>query len=574
MRPLISIDIFDTAIFRKVFRPTDIFDIVENEIGMNFKELRVRAQEKALRKVPNYTILDIYKAIPQFNPREEIRAEYYNCEANPYILNMYNNEEADYIFISDMYLSSDILKSMLEHCGYENPEVYVSCEYNASKASGNLFKRVEKVLGRKIDKHIGDNYNCDIIGAKKAGISEQEFVGPAKYNKEVVTPPLKDVKLRNLIINKELSTSSIEEKIGYVFAPLTLAFTKSLLEEANEDQTIFFNARDGYIMYIVARWLLKTKKRIKYCRFSRKSCQFPNINVNRRIDSEYNEKPMKFFKSLRIQTIQDFLDMFEFNGNYKEELSSLGITSSTNIEFRQDRQMLLAKFITLIQDDLYSKARKSRTNFLEYIKNLGMKNNDIFVDLGHFGSMQSIINKITGIKLKGRYVHTFEFKDYFTDVKEDKTSFLPKGMLLPFTGIAELIYSEPRGTVVSYSEEGSPILNKDSKYRKEVVRGILKGIFQGVKDILKEEITVNYEDCKTLIDRFLNSPTYEESQFGNSKLFENGSYREDESIVWYDKDLIKQGKLKECYSKSYWKTAFKVLIENDKEYKYLRNIVK
>lgn len=574
MRPLVSIDIFDTAIFRKVYKPTDIFDIVEKEVGGNFKELRVRAQEKALRAIPSYTILDIYKYLPKFNPREEIRAEYYNCEANPYILDMYNKGEADYIFISDMYLPSDVLKGMLEHCGYKNPEVYVSCEHGSTKAGGKLFKKVEALLGRKISKHIGDNYNCDILGAKKANIEEQEFVGPPIYNKEVVTPELKDVRLRKLIVDKELSNSSVAEKIGYLFAPLTLAFTKVTLDEAKDDQTIFFNARDGYVMYIIARWLLKTKKNIKYCRFSRKSCHFPNINVNRRIDSEYNEKAMKFFRSLRVQTIQDFLDTFDFEKDYKDELKELGITLSTNLDFRSDKQKLLSQFVTMIQTDIYEKARQERVNILKYIENLGMKDNDIFVDLGHFGSMQSIIHKITGYNLRGRYVHTFECGDYFKGVREDKASFLPKGVLAPFTGIVELIYSEPTGTVVSYTDKGVPVLNKDTKYRKEVVKGLLKGVIEGVKDILENKVAIYYDDCITLMNRFLYSPTLEEAKFGNSKLFENGSYKENESIVWFDKDLIRQGKLKECYNRSYWKTAFKIILENDKEYKSLRGIIK
>jgi predicted HAD superfamily hydrolase len=58
-----------------------------------------------------------------FNPKEEIKAEYVNCKANPYILEMYNKGEADYIFISDMYLPSTVIKSMLEKCGYKDPKV-------------------------------------------------------------------------------------------------------------------------------------------------------------------------------------------------------------------------------------------------------------------------------------------------------------------------------------------------------------------------------------------------------------------------------------------------------------------
>lgn len=569
---LISLDVFDTAIFRKVFKPTDIFHIVEDEVGHNFYNLRIEAQNKARRVSIFYNIFDIYNYISQFNPKEEIKTEYGNCKANPYILDMYNNSDDEFIFISDMYLPEKVIVGMLERCGYKNPKVFVSCDYNALKSDGKLFRIVEEVLGRKIDKHIGDNYNCDILGARRAGIGDTEYLGPAIYNKEVITPELKNVKLRKLLIDEELSNADVAEKIGYLFAPLVLGFTKKVLDEATYDQAIFFNARDSFLMYVVARWILKTDKKIKYCRFSRKSCQFPNIRTNYTIDSPHNEKARNFFRSLRIETIGDFVEMFNLKGDYSEALGKLGISLDTNIDLNKDKSKILLNFITLIQDDVYKRARQERNNILEYIDRIGMKSNDIFVDLGHNGSMQSIISRITRYNLKGRYIHTLGNNEYFKGVKEDKGSYLPYKMLYSYTGIVELVFSEPVGTVISY-QNGVPVLNRDFKFRKDVVRKLLKGTFRGVQDLVKENIEVDVEDCISIINRFLHKPTYSEARFGNSKLFENGSYNT-ESIVWFDRDLIRQGKLKECYSRSYWKTAFKILLENDNQLKHLKGLIK
>ena len=88
MKPLISLDVFDTAIFRKVLYPTDIFNLVEDEVGRNFKVQRIDAQNKCRKINIHYTLLDIYKNLPTFNPKDEIKAEYVNCEANSYILNL------------------------------------------------------------------------------------------------------------------------------------------------------------------------------------------------------------------------------------------------------------------------------------------------------------------------------------------------------------------------------------------------------------------------------------------------------------------------------------------------------
>ena len=574
MKPLISLDVFDTAIFRKVFNPTDIFNVVEDEVGHNFKELRIEAQDKARKKDIFYNLIDIYKELKfPFNPKEEIKAEYENCEANPYILDLYNKGEVDYIFISDMYLPSSVIKSILEKCGYKNPQVFVSCELRALKGSGLLFKKVEEILGRKISKHIGDNYQADIMGAQKAGIPEVEYIGPAIYNKEVITPPLESVKLRKLLINEELSDFLTEEKIGYIFAPLVLSFTQSILEEASEDQTIFFNARDSFILYVIARWILKTNKNIKYCRFSRKSCHLPNINTNFRIDSEINKKAMNFFRTLRISNIGELIETFDFNGNYNHILKEMGITETTSLDYTSQKNKIIEQFIISVQDELFAKARESRKNFKSYINSLGMKNGDIFVDLGHFGSMQSIIRVLTGISLHGRYIHRYIDEDYIKGMTEDKTSFLPVGYLRMYTGIAELIFSEPIGTCVGYTADGKCILNKDVKYRRSITKSILRGVIKGVKDILEEGIEIPYEDILKVLNRFFEFPTMIEALFANLPLFENGSYDTNESVVWFNKNFIRRGKLKECYNRSYWKPAFRLLMQNDPDLKSLIKVL-
>lgn len=574
MKPLVSLDVFDTAIFRKVFNPTDIFNVVEDKIGHNFKSLRLLAQDTVHKKDIFYNLIDIYKEIKfPFNPKEEIKAEYENCKANPYILNLYNKGEADYIFISDMYLPSSVIRSMLEKCGYKNPQVFVSCELRLLKGDGRLFKKVEEILGRKISKHIGDNYYADIVGAQRASIPEVEYIGPAIYNKEVLTPFLESVKLRKLLIDNELSNYGTEEKIGYIFAPLILSFTQSVLNEAADNQTIFFNARDGFILYVVARWLLKTFKKVKYCRFSRKSCHLPNINTNYQIDSEINNKAMNFFRTLRITNIGELIETFDFQRDYTAILNKLGIEKTTPLDYSSQKNKIIESFIVAAQDELFAKARESRKNFEAYINNLGMKSGDIFVDLGHFGSMQSIIRVLTGIPLVGRYTHRFETRDYFKGIKEEKSSFLPVGYLRMYTGITELIFSEPVGTCVGYTSDGKALLNKDIKYRKDITKKILKGVIRGVRDILSEGIEVPYDDILKILDRFFGNPTIEEAKFANLPLFENGSYDENESIVWYDENLIRHGKLRECYNRSYWKPAFKVLMNNDPDLKGLIRII-
>lgn len=576
MKPLISLDVFDTAIFRKVYNPTDIFKVVQDKIGGNFRADRILAQERARSKDVNYTLIDIYKSLPfPYSPKEEIKVEYENCQPNPYVLNLYNTVDADFIFISDMYLPSVVIQSMLEKCGYRNPRVFVSCEMGTMKGDGKLFLKVEKVLNRKISKHIGDNYYVDIMGAKRAGIPEVEFVGPPIYNKNVVTPALENARLRKLLIDNEFSNSSIEEKIGYMFAPLILSFTKSVLDEASDDQKIFFNARDGFLMYVVARWLLKTKKKIRYCRFSRKSCLKADINTSFSITHELNSPSMHFFRIQRAQSLRDFLKLYNLKEakNLSNIFKEFGIDLDTNIEFHKRRPEILEKVLIEYQDEFYTQVREERRNFLSYIKRIGMRSNDIFVDLGYAGTIQGIIKRVAKIDLKGRYVNTYDNKGVYMGQSFEKKSFLPVGLMRSYGGaVIEVVFTEPVGTALCYEPDGKPVLLKDFKFRKDISRKIFKGVIRGVKDLLKEGISPNSRDCTTILKRYLDSPTLEEATFGNANIFENGTNGV-ESIAWYNTDYFKKGKIRECYSKSYWKAAFKVLLRNDPEYSPLLKVI-
>ena len=70
---LVSIDVFDTAVFRDVFTPKELFLFLENKIGNDFYNIRTKAQITAGSKNPSYSIIDIYNCMPRkFTPKDEI----------------------------------------------------------------------------------------------------------------------------------------------------------------------------------------------------------------------------------------------------------------------------------------------------------------------------------------------------------------------------------------------------------------------------------------------------------------------------------------------------------------------
>ena len=570
-KKLISFDVFDTAIFRKVYKPTDIFDLVEKKVDKNFKKLRLEAQDIARRRKRNYTLSDIYQALPQFDKKVELSVEEENCYANTEVLKIYNSGEYDCVFISDMYLSSYQIANLLIKCGYKNPKVYSSSSCNCQKSDGSLFEYVQKELNRKIFRHYGDNYNSDIMGSQKVGIKEQQFL-PNVENTKTITPILSNSKVYKLHVLNELSNKPIFEKVGYMWGTPIYEFTKWILNKAKDNQTIYFNARDGYLPYLIAKDIIKTDKKIKYCYISRRSAVLPLIDTSVHINHPKNIRQFNLLRYARAEKLGDFLksnriDKYDYSKIYnilniteKEEMSVLPFACN---------QQLYEKFIIAIEPIIYKRFEEDKKNFIRYLLNIGIKDNDIFVDIGYNGTMQFATEKALSCKLNGMYFQLLGNNanaDYSSLKKE---SYLKTDILRGHCGFAETVFSEPAGGVTHYDENGNPVFYGDSKIRLDITQQMIKGALDCAKDMYENDLSLSEEDCRKLIGRLFVNPTDEECEAFNRPMFENGAIDKLESIVWYDRDKIIGGDFIGCYNRSYWKEAFIQLLHKDKELAYL-----
>ena len=169
---VVTFDVFDTLIIRDVKNPTDIFSLAYGRIG---RYIRVISEIIARRKseTGEVTLADISKICP-FSCDKELVIENEYCRANPILFDVYKElvKMGKKVYaISDMYLSSEHINSLLKKSGFEIP-VLVSCEEKCSKKDGSLFKRFMEINSLSPDEivHIGDNHESDGDGAKKAGI--------------------------------------------------------------------------------------------------------------------------------------------------------------------------------------------------------------------------------------------------------------------------------------------------------------------------------------------------------------------------------------------------------------------
>lgn len=346
-----SIDIFDTAIFRDVYEPKDIFYLVEKQLGNCYAEKRILAEKLARQEKGCYNYNDIFQHLTDFKNHKdvELQVELDHCYANPHILKMYNKNPNNYVFISDMYLPSHFLRQLLMLNGYINPRVFVSCEMKAHKGDGTLFKEVIKRVG-PIEKHYGDNYICDVVKAKENGI-EPVFL-PSLQNRKLNLPIIKNGMLKKYLA-LGMQRSAIE-RLALWFTPIIFNFTKWVLDNRKEGQKLFFLSRDMYLPYLIARDYFEAED-IYYLYASRRS------------------------------------------------LAALILQKSNNKSLKDKMCQILTR------EEIRQKQTEDITSCINYFKNMNISNDDIIVDVGYSGTVQEAL-RCLNIETQGLYMQIGENK--------------------------------------------------------------------------------------------------------------------------------------------------------------------
>jgi hypothetical protein len=149
---VVSFDIFDTALRRKLGSPRHLFYIMEARLDARlsallpaFARCRIEAEAEAwrrarrIRKTRQISLLEILAVLKErYRVTQEdikilyeleIQTEIQFTYANPMFLRLHaeaRERGLKVIFLSDMYLPSDCLQTMLQSHGFSDPQVFVS----------------------------------------------------------------------------------------------------------------------------------------------------------------------------------------------------------------------------------------------------------------------------------------------------------------------------------------------------------------------------------------------------------------------------------------------------------------
>ena len=439
----IGFDIFDTLLYRPVMKPTDIFDLLEEDVyritglrSFNFSKTRVAAEQIARSGNVEVTFDNIY--------REFQKATGFNDEIISRIKQLERDIEErmlfprvamqDYfhlakmhgkkVFIaSDMYLPESFIRPLLEKKGYDlsEIEIFISCEINKVKYNGTLFSHILKTAGYRAFEtlFIGDNPKSDVARSKDLGIipfyypkAIERLKQTKIFEPEIMRLILTDnfnfhiALIANKIFdnpflaydNKSIINNSSALLGYYILGPLVLSLTQWLIDELRNKRydKVLFVSRDGKIILDVYNKINSTiykdtLPKGEYTYISRSSML-----------------PMYTDRTRVLTLLSLYATIFNIDINNDEYAKS--ILHTLHLRSSDDTRSNISKIYNFI--DLYLKKQyntDSIENLRKYIDDIAKNKNIAIFDLGARGTTRDAMSDILGIDID---LYVFRQKRY------------------------------------------------------------------------------------------------------------------------------------------------------------------
>lgn len=484
---VVSFDLFDTLIMRKVLFPSDVFELVDDRIrqhGIMIEDFPAKrmACEKELSKERAPRLVEIYSHMKQTYQIAEIEPEQMavleweiDCgllvprrEVCRLLSDLEARGKKVYI-VTDSYYSKKQIVRILKKCGITRyTDVFVSCEYGTGKAQG-LFYEFKEIVDAWSYLHIGDDVTADVVGAEKQGITSSriysgvDFLEQAGYmglwdDTECLSDRIKTGMFVADVFNSPFQFETEECRIGvhtaydigYVFfAPMICDFVLWFREQVEKYQleNILFCARDGYL-------------------------------VKQLYDELCNQISSVYFLTSRMAAIragveseEDIRDVgnMKFSGSLFEQLEERFGIRIREPEAQEDGQAELLDYA----QEILERAAISRKNYHTYIERLGLKDGETgFFDFVAKGTTQMYMGRLMEQHLKGIYFLRLE-KEQMREKNLDIISFydaeeMNNSVIFRDYYILETMLTAPMPSVKEFDEGGNPLYAKETRKESDI----------------------------------------------------------------------------------------------------------
>lgn len=334
-----TFDVFDTCLVRTCGSAAAVFDILARKVlcdGTSTSindfakeridgEFRARnaakllgREEVTLSEIYQYCDFSLWTSVSKDLIRElelQVESEVLTAVRKIKIeVSEYRKRGIKIAFISDMYLPSSFIEQQLRQKGFmcDGDQLFVSSDYIKTKSSGALYHEVFQqmsILPSEI-LHTGYNINSDYFIPMKLGVQVRKVNHDYSYyqklfirkniSNDIDLPKVYASISRSLVLESD-DCANIRFAADFI-APLFVSYVYYLLFDAISRgfQSIFFCARDGYILYKIALRVVENEPRlskllIRYIYVSRKSL-YGSV--------DYSNKSYKLQKNLVFDYLQ------------------------------------------------------------------------------------------------------------------------------------------------------------------------------------------------------------------------------------------------------------------------------
>lgn len=502
---LLSLDCFDTLVWRHAYRPFDVFHAVVKRSAFQRAGITASGRRTAertartLRRLEcgqrEIDLVDIYRAtLPSLSAEEleelaeeELAAECELAFAHPSavaLLRCARDRAIPVTIVSDTYFDPVRLRRLLEHvlpldACQTITRIVCSSEYGISKTEG-LFELAypEEEIPRESILHIGDNESADYLAARQAGITAihlaqlpADGVGRETMKAAVLpvlVPALRDSAPLQTPYRGPLSTwrSDTEEDStqfgAEVLGPVFHAFGRWLAEEqklllrGDRNTKFVFLLRDGHLPFLVHQELNGPGGcfRAAISRFTAFAASFRSL-------ADIDQYLARFVSTRRFEALARQL--------------LLPADIATKIAVRAEAAAdPVASFCESVRRprvvvEILRASARFRERMQRYLeREIDLKTGDsvVFVDVGYIGTTQRVLQPVFeeewGVRLAGRYL-------LFTGASTDRS----RGMLdanfcdlraldamIPYLSLIDNLCPCPGGSIEDYAEDGSPIFGE------------------------------------------------------------------------------------------------------------------
>lgn len=572
---VISFDIFDTLLFRLCHKPEDVFKFVGSKLmdfpysPTMFQSLRIKAEQRARDKAKingRFEILfeDIYDEMPFiYEIREQVMQKEIECEKQLLMLNKFVYDFLKYcyskgkqiILISDMYFSKKQIEEFLIHTGVELniiDHIFVSSEYNATKYSGDLYRIVIETIQNKKILHIGDNYQSDVINAKRNGIEaihyspiNEDTYSIYKMESLFAEQTVDEIRsLRKLMSNENVYSTELEQ-VAYsvgtqVFGPVYSMYMEWVVELAikNDIKKIVPLMREGKLFSHLLRLL----------------CEKRNLNLE--IEPIYISRKSSYLAQYSEITQQEILELMQRNHIQLNTVFDLLMIEIETTEFSQYGSYTIEQlkkipfnFETLF-DSIYKwltsheiikcineKLKEQRKFLTDYIQQITNGNNFLTVDLGFNGTMQKIITNLLPNSQKSYHALAIASDKVSDKILEGYRIYSWLGYAQENEYAIKSIYRSPEileavtnvsiGSTKEYEFDKDsnliiPVLEKNNfpeqhiKFQKVCWQGIMDFQTEWIKistHQLLKKLYLKRDGFRAILQRLIEYPTHKEAKY-------------------------------------------------------------